>query len=31
MTYNEKVWFGVFAICALFWCLAIIILIGVAK
>lgn len=20
MTYNEKVWFGVFAVCALFWC-----------
>lgn len=31
MTYNEKVWFWVLAGCALFWCVAIIILIGVAK
>lgn len=30
MTYNEKVWFGVFAICALFWSLVIIGMIGVA-
>ncbi len=31
MTYNEKVWFWVLVGCALFWTLAIIILIGVTK